>query len=174
MTLAGKHKLVPKLWGSECWIVNNEKYCGKILHLKPGFSSSLHLHKVKHETMLCLRGRVRIYNATGYSAIYLEPGDSLELPPGTYHTFEALEGDAVLIEFSTHHDDDDVERARDSTSTTIEADYVFSKNPVTEGFPMFNETLPQGKFSLGWIIVLILTSGLSVFFGWSMGNLLFR
>ena len=35
-----KHHFVEKTWGSEEWIVNSEKYCGKILRFKnvPGIT----------------------------------------------------------------------------------------------------------------------------------------
>ena len=130
MTPAGKHKLVPKLWGSECWIVNNEKYCGKILHLKPGFESSLHYHNVKHETMLCIDGCIQIELkdrteseepvSTHLSRFIITPSDSLELPPGSVHRFQALGKEATLIEFSTHHDDADVMRLEPSRKVDTE------------------------------------------------------
>ncbi len=173
MTLAGKHKLVPKLWGSECWIVNNDDYCGKILHLKPGFKSSLHYHIVKHETMLCLWGTVSIYADNLPDTRIFDRGDSHELPPGTYHSFEAVGGDAVLIEFSTHHDDDDVERVRDSTTTTTQADFTYHRNPVVEGFPMFKD-MERSTPTLKWIIVLVFVGCFTGELGWALGNWLFR
>ena len=51
-------KKVDKVWGSEEWIVNNDKYCGKILNLKKGFRGSVHHHKNKNETFYLLEGRV--------------------------------------------------------------------------------------------------------------------
>ena len=45
--------IVNKLWGYEIWIENNEKYCGKHLHVVPGKKCSVHYHKDKKETKCC-------------------------------------------------------------------------------------------------------------------------
>jgi hypothetical protein len=42
--------VVPKTWGREVWIVNNETYCGKILYITAGKTGSLHYHRHKTET----------------------------------------------------------------------------------------------------------------------------
>ena len=51
-------KTVKKVWGQEEWVVNNDKYCGKILTVKKGFRCSLHYHKKKHETFYVLEGNL--------------------------------------------------------------------------------------------------------------------
>ena len=43
-------KEVKKVWGKELWIVNCDKYCGKLLYLDKGATSSYHYHKEKQET----------------------------------------------------------------------------------------------------------------------------
>src|SRR3989338_8926171 len=43
-------KIVPKVWGQEQWLVNNEKYCGKKMLIKDGYYCSYHKHKIKDET----------------------------------------------------------------------------------------------------------------------------
>lgn len=113
---------VSKLWGSEIWICNNPLYCGKILILEPGFRTSIHRHLRKHETMLCVQGQVgvRLYGGSAdrtclawgeEEAHVLLPMESIEIPPGLWHSLEAgRPKTAVLYEFSTHHDDEDVER----------------------------------------------------------------
>ncbi|HBY66694.1 MAG TPA: cupin domain-containing protein, partial [Flavobacteriaceae bacterium] len=40
---------VPKGWGFEKWIVNNEEYCGKLLYFVKGKRCSWHFHKLKDE-----------------------------------------------------------------------------------------------------------------------------
>ena len=40
-------KIVPKGWGHEKWIVNNEMYCGKILFMEKNKRCSWHYHKSK-------------------------------------------------------------------------------------------------------------------------------
>ena len=41
---------VPKGWGEELIIENNEKYCGKLLIFKAGCKFSMHYHMIKDET----------------------------------------------------------------------------------------------------------------------------
>lgn len=49
-TLTDIANFVPKGWGFEKWIVNNEKYCGKILFFVKGKKCSYHYHEIKDET----------------------------------------------------------------------------------------------------------------------------
>ena len=117
------HPRTAKLWGGEVEIFNSREvgYCGKILILHEGFQGSLHRHARKHETMLVLKGRVELDIPSEESerasppgvleCMRLGPGDSIVLPPGTWHRFRALTREAQIVEFSTPHDDADVERA---------------------------------------------------------------
>ena len=118
-----QRKTVHKLWGWESWVVNRD-YCGKILRLEPGFQCSLHRHKVKDETFLVIDGVVEVELGTGpETQIELLLGwamDSLRIPVGTYHRFQALDRPATMIEFSTHHEDDDTERLEDSRAVVDE------------------------------------------------------
>ena len=43
-------KKVDKIWGYEIWMVNNNKYCGKILHFNGNSKFSMHYHLIKDET----------------------------------------------------------------------------------------------------------------------------
>ena len=99
-----RHKFVKKIWGSEEWIVNNDKYCGKLLRLKKGYRCSLHKHKNKDETFYISKGKVLLEH--GKVKLVLEPGDSVRILPETFHRFTGLE-DSDIFEFSTHHEDDD-------------------------------------------------------------------
>lgn len=108
-----KHKYVEKPWGSETWIVNNEKYCGKILKFVKGKHCSWHYHKIKDEVMYLQSGKLKVI--TGYnedinhisnSTFILSPGESFHVPIGLIHRMEALE-DSELFEFSTQHFDED-------------------------------------------------------------------
>ena len=98
---------VEKVWGHEVWIVNNEHYCGKELHLTRHYQCSLHCHKIKHETFYVWNGVVRLEVGDEIKLVY--PGDVIEIPPNTYHRFTGVT-DALIFEFSTPHSDDDVYR----------------------------------------------------------------
>lgn len=101
-----------KSWGYEEWIVNNDLYCGKRLHfVHKGGSTSLHFHAKKHETMYADRGIFCITLIDTVTAetrdVMLYEGESLVIPPLTPHRIVCKSDSAVLIEFSTHHEDDD-------------------------------------------------------------------
>lgn len=101
-----------KSWGWETWIVNNDLYCGKILHFRQGKHSSMHFHKDKHETMYCLKGSFRIHfidTKTGQQDfVTLMQGASVVIPPCTVHEIWGLGPDMnELLEFSTHHENSD-------------------------------------------------------------------
>ena len=100
-----------KVWGSEQWIANTDKYCGKILTLKKGFQCSIHYHKVKDETFYILSGKV-LMEVDGESKI-MNKEDSQRIIPGTKHRFTGLEN-SEIIEFSTHHEEGDSYRDTES------------------------------------------------------------
>tara|TARA_B100000497_G_scaffold115092_1_gene138273 strand:- start:1166 stop:1522 length:357 start_codon:yes stop_codon:yes gene_type:complete len=104
-------KFVPKGWGYEKWIVNNEYYCGKILFFVKGLKCSWHYHKIKRETFYVQSGSIKIIYSfedsmeeSNYITLY--KGDKFEVPVGLRHQMIALE-DTELFEFSTQHYDDD-------------------------------------------------------------------
>ena len=107
-----KVKFVKKVWGSEEWLANTDAYCGKILTLNPGFSCSYHYHKKKDETFYVLVGRV--YILLEKKDIILNMGDSQRILPGERHKFASLDGVSKLIEISTHHEDSDSYRIKES------------------------------------------------------------
>jgi quercetin dioxygenase-like cupin family protein len=110
-----EHKIVNKIWGHEEWIVNRD-YCGKKLFLKQGFRCSMHHHENKDETFYINKGKVLI-EIDEKSKIML-PGDSILILPNTKHRFTGLE-DSEIIEFSTHHEDEDSYRDEESKEIDI-------------------------------------------------------
>ena len=104
-------KHVPKGWGYEKWIVNNEKYCGKLLFFEKGKKCSWHYHKLKHETFYLHSGKIYLYYGFDddfYTAdrTILTPGIPVEIPRGMRHQMIAIE-DSELYEFSTTHFESD-------------------------------------------------------------------
>ena len=109
------HKIVNKSWGYEKWLVNNKKYCGKLLFVKSGQSCSYHQHKIKAETFYVHSGSIELEiskkaDPAKAKKIILNTGDTYDLDPKVWHRFTALQGHAVIYEFSTHHSDEDVTR----------------------------------------------------------------
>lgn len=100
----------PKVWGEEHWIVNKE-YCGKLLVLKKGFRCSMHYHKVKDEVFYVIKGKVLLETEQG--ARVMLPGDHVHIPQRLLHRFSGLE-DSQIIEFSSHHEEEDSYRTEPS------------------------------------------------------------
>jgi len=98
-----------KVWGREIWLTNNELYCAKRLELKGGYRCSMHHHALKDETFIVESGIIILeFQTPGdrMKSIHVARGDSVRIIPGTPHRFWGL-GDAVILEVSTHHDEDD-------------------------------------------------------------------
>lgn len=103
-------QVVPKAWGEEHWIVNRE-YCGKLLILKQGWRCSMHFHKVKDEVFYVIAGKVLLETEHGDRVML--PGDHQHIPQRLLHRFSGLE-DSRIIEFSSHHEDEDSFRTEPS------------------------------------------------------------
>ena len=104
-------KFVPKGWGFEKWIVNNEKYCGKLLYFAKGKKCSWHYHKIKDEVFYIQSGKALVKfsekdDISMANEIILGKGDNFHVPTGLRHRILALE-DTELFEFSTQHFDSD-------------------------------------------------------------------
>lgn len=116
--MAEKSTLVKKVWGSEEWLANTDKYCGKILTLNPGFICSYHHHKVKDETFYVLEGLV--YLRMDGKENVLKQGQSQRVMPGQIHEFASLNGASRIIEISTHHEDSDSFRETESREIDLQ------------------------------------------------------
>jgi mannose-6-phosphate isomerase-like protein (cupin superfamily) len=101
---------IPKGWGHELIIVNNEEYCGKILVFKRGCKFSMHYHIKKKETWYVNEGQL-IFSwidteTAERNSELLEEGDVVTIPRGMPHQLEALK-DGNIFEISTQHFDSD-------------------------------------------------------------------
>lgn len=113
-------QIVPKGWGEERWIHNDDLYCGKILVLKQGKHCSLHYHKLKTETFYIASGRLKMELTNLEQAekqppvisevFELSAGDAILLRPGMVHRFTGLAEETQIFEFSTQHFDEDSHR----------------------------------------------------------------
>lgn len=110
-TTENKVEFHKKGWGYELWLVNCEKYCGKILYFNLGKKCSWHYHNIKHETFYLQSGRLLISysddnDITKANSRILKPGDSMTIYPGLRHQMTAIKA-SKLLEFSTQHFEDD-------------------------------------------------------------------
>jgi mannose-6-phosphate isomerase-like protein (cupin superfamily) len=102
--------IVEKGWGYERIIVNNELYCGKILHFNTGSKFSMHFHMKKRETWYVSSGEFlfKWINTDNADTIEetLRVGDTITNFIGEPHQIICLsEGD--IFEVSTQHFDSD-------------------------------------------------------------------
>jgi quercetin dioxygenase-like cupin family protein len=101
---------VPKGWGEELIIENNDLYCGKLLIFKAGCKFSMHYHMIKDETWYVETGEF-IYRwiDTETADVHeqkLVPGNVVRQLPGQPHQLEAIT-DGKIFEVSTQHFDED-------------------------------------------------------------------
>jgi mannose-6-phosphate isomerase-like protein (cupin superfamily) len=111
MKTSSEQTFVPKGWGFEKWITNNEKYCGKLLYFVKGKKCSWHYHKIKDEVFYIQSGKLLVtYGASddkqASESVVLTKGDSFHVKTGVRHQMTALE-DTEMFEFSTQHFDED-------------------------------------------------------------------
>jgi mannose-6-phosphate isomerase-like protein (cupin superfamily) len=112
MEIQGKvpYKVVPKSWGEERWIYNGD-YCGKLLIINQGSQCSWHYHKLKEETFYLQSGECQVTYSWDddkgkAQIVILKPGECFHVPTGLRHQMYALQY-CELLEFSTHHEDND-------------------------------------------------------------------
>ena len=101
---------VPKGWGEEIIIENNEMYCGKLLIFKKGCKFSMHYHLIKDETWYVNEGEFKYrWIDTDTAELHeelLKEGDVVRQRVGQPHQLIALT-DGVVFEVSTQHFDED-------------------------------------------------------------------
>jgi mannose-6-phosphate isomerase len=95
---------VDKPWGhEEIFAVVEGRYVGKLLTVRAGESLSLQYHDEKDETIALVSGRAELDLGTAadaLTAVALQAGMSVHLPPGLLHRLRALD-DSVFVEAST-------------------------------------------------------------------------
>jgi mannose-6-phosphate isomerase-like protein (cupin superfamily) len=105
-----KSEVHPKAWGREIWIVNNEKYCGKILQFNKDSKFSMHYHLKKTETWYVTKGRFMLtyFDLQKAKKIedIIEVGFTVHVPVGQPHQLLALQ-DSEVFEISTTHFEED-------------------------------------------------------------------
>jgi len=113
MSALSEPKKVNKDWGYEIWMANNkeENYCGKILYIKEGYSTSMHFHAKKHETFYILEGKLELEiictHTTNKHKKVLNEGEVFVLERLLPHRLIAKDGDVKFVEVSTYHEDSD-------------------------------------------------------------------
>ncbi|MFQ5477093.1 MAG: cupin domain-containing protein [Candidatus Binatia bacterium] len=105
---------IDKPWGFELVWAHATGYVGKLIHIDAGQALSYQYHRRKEETILVLRGVLKLYvseDDTEPVLLRLSPGESFHIHSGLRHRFEAEE-EVELVEASTP-ELDDVVRLKD-------------------------------------------------------------
>lgn len=113
------NRIIPKAWGQEIIIHNDDDYCGKILRFNRGAEFSFHFHLKKRETWIVATGKfilkyIDTKDATEYEK-ELNVGDIVEIERGDPHQLLSISG-GDIFEVSTPHFDDDSYRIRKGDS----------------------------------------------------------
>lgn len=95
-----------KPWGYEKVLVRTEKYMTKELFIREGYSTSVHYHKEKDETLHVQSGTLAVEFQDGAKKTFGR-NETLRITPGMLHRLIALEN-VVLQEVSTPQLDDTV------------------------------------------------------------------
>lgn len=99
-----------KNWGWEDWLINNEQFCGKILHFNKGAKFSAHFHGIKNEVQYLHSGKMILRYIDGHNAAQLEReinvGDVINIPRFQVHQLEAIE-ESEIFEVSSQHFEED-------------------------------------------------------------------
>ena len=102
--------VVPKKWGKEIIIHNDEDYCGKLLIFNKSAKFSMHFHLKKKETWYVQEGKFLLRYIDTRNATILEKeltkGMAVEVQQGDPHQLIALTK-GIIFEVSTQHFDDD-------------------------------------------------------------------
>jgi len=107
---------VEKPWGHELIWAHTDRYVGKIISIDPGKRLSLQYHEQKDESVLVVRGILRLHLEGDDGEIELHdlhPGDHRRIHVGRRHRFEALDSLVEIVEVSTPELDDVVRLSDD-------------------------------------------------------------
>lgn len=89
----------PKAWGeTECLFIGPFASLHRAWFRSGGYSS-MHIHRFKTNVFIVESGRIRVnFQKKHPCSVTLGPGETLRIPSGILHGFEALE-DGVMLEF---------------------------------------------------------------------------
>jgi mannose-6-phosphate isomerase len=107
MTDSGARR-VEKPWGHELIWAHTERYVGKLLVIEAGKRLSLQYHERKDESLLVIRGRLRLELEDDAGRLVereLGPGEHCRIPTGRRHRFSGIDR-VELVEVSTPEIDD--------------------------------------------------------------------
>lgn len=103
-----------KVWGRTTLIAETETTSVHSLEILPGGFSSKHRHRIKRNLFFIISGAVKISVWRGKKwpdETILRAGETIEVEPGIWHKFEALEESRLIETYTVHLEHPDIERA---------------------------------------------------------------
>lgn len=89
------NRVVLKPWGYEYLIFENDCVAVWLLHIKKGYSTSMHCHPMKKTALILLSGNAMCN--TFESRNYLKGGDALVLDKGVFHSTKSLSDAGIFL-----------------------------------------------------------------------------
>jgi mannose-6-phosphate isomerase len=125
LELINIEKKIEKPWGYEEIIEYNKNYIVKKIFIKNGYSSSTQLHRLKTETIVILKGALKIYHGDDINSLEFqeyEEGDYITIKPYKIHKMFGIT-DCIYLETSTN-ELCDIIKLQDGFGRTIHKYYI--------------------------------------------------
>jgi hypothetical protein len=104
--------VVPKAWGEEYMVFQNEGLAIWLLKINKGESTSLHCHPNKKTGLICLNDEIEVNFLSGINC--LGRRDKMMIWPGVFHSSSAIGAiDAYVLEVETPNNKQDLVRLKD-------------------------------------------------------------
>jgi quercetin dioxygenase-like cupin family protein len=100
------NEVTEKPWGNENLIFQGFGYAVKKITLDPNQKTSLHYHRIKHETIMVLEGELRIYiddKISPPNTKVFTAGSYLAIAPEIIHQMSTGDSSAIYFEAQTDY-----------------------------------------------------------------------
>lgn len=124
---------VPKPWGGEYLVAQNESVAVWFLSINAGQSTSMHAHAHKRTALVVMTGFARVKTLT--NEYILAPNDVVLIEPGVFHSTSAISNKIRIIEAETPPMKEDLIRLSDNygrVNQGYEKPETYQRNPVMD------------------------------------------
>ena len=116
-------EIIGKPWGWEFTLLQTGSVLASYLHIKKGFSTSLHCHPKKRTGYVVLEGDVEVEFLSDVRIF--SSGDRVNFRPGLFHKTRATNQDCIVLELESPPNKEDLLRLEDSSGRT---ESMYEKN----------------------------------------------
>ena len=122
-------EVISKPWGWEFTLLETATVLVTYLHIRKGFSTSLHCHPKKRTGYVVLQGSVDVEFLSNTRTLIA--GEKINFRAGLFHKTHALSQDSIILEFESPPNKHDLLRMEDSFGRTGSA-YESQPAPISE------------------------------------------